>query len=197
MTTSWSQVLAARSGHSTESRDALAALCQAYWYPLYAFVRRQGHDAEASRDLTQAYFTKLLEKDYLQDFDRTVARFRTFLKTSMRNFLSKERDKAGALKRGGDTTIIPLEANEAEARYGLEPAERTTPEEVFERRWALMMLERAMSRLGSEFAEAGKPEEFERLKRSSTRGHRIMYWPIRTTSGMVSTRTLASTEKPL
>jgi RNA polymerase sigma-70 factor (ECF subfamily) len=111
-TTSWMQVLAAREAPSSESRQALEGLCRAYRYPLYAFVRRQGHGPEESRDLTQAYFAQLLEKGYLEDYDPSLGRFRVFLKASVKNFLSKERDKAHALKRGGYSQFVSLNDDE-------------------------------------------------------------------------------------
>ncbi len=163
-TTSWSQVLAAQGGSSTSSRKALEALCTAYWYPLYAFVRLQGYDPEQSLDLTQAYFTELLEKDYLKDVDPSLGRFRAFLKVSLKHFLSKERDKAQALKRGGQARVISLDGQDAEARYRFEPVDRLTPEDVFERRWALTTIERVLGKLREEFSEAGKEEEFQSLK---------------------------------
>ena len=132
-TTSWSQVLAARAGSSTESRRALEALCATYWYPLYAYVRRQGHDSDESRDLTQAFFAHLFEKDTLLRAAPVAGRFRSFLLGSLKKFLSHERDKAQALKRGGANNIISLDAEIAENRYGSEPVERLTPEEIFER----------------------------------------------------------------
>ena len=163
-TTSWSQVLAARDGSSTESRQALEALCQTYWYPLYAFVRRQGHGAEEALDLTQAYFIELLEKDYLKNVEPSLGRFRAFLKVSVKHFLSKERDKASALKRGGQTTILSFDAEDAEARYRHEPVEELTPEDVFERRWAITLLEHVFDELQQEFAQADKEDEFEKFK---------------------------------
>jgi RNA polymerase sigma factor (sigma-70 family) len=163
-TTSWTQVLAAREAPSSESRQALEDLCQAYWYPLYAFVRRQGNGPEESRDLTQAYFAQLLEKGYLEDFDPSLGRFRVFLKASVKNFLSKERDKAHAWKRGGHAHLVSLSEDEIEGRYGYEPVERLTPEEIFERRWALTLLERVLGRLRKEFEEAGRVDEFDQLK---------------------------------
>ena len=163
-TTSWSTVLAAQEASSTEARAALEILCGVYWYPLYAFVRRQGHDAEEARDLTQAYFAELLEKQYLADYDPGRGRFRAFLKVSVKHFLSKERDKAQAWKRGGRTQTFSLEAQDAEGRYRYEPADRLTPEQIFERRWALTVLERALGRLREEQAEANRSREFERLE---------------------------------
>jgi RNA polymerase sigma-70 factor (ECF subfamily) len=136
-TTSWTQVLAARDAPSSESRQALEGLCNVYWYPLYVFVRRQGHAPEEARDLTQGYFAQLLEKGYLEDFDPALGRFRVFLKASVKNFLSKERDKAHALKRGGKARIVSLDADDVEGRYRYEPVDKLTPEEIFERRWAL------------------------------------------------------------
>jgi RNA polymerase sigma-70 factor (ECF subfamily) len=163
-TTSWSQVLAARDGPTTASRQALEALCNAYWYPLYAFVRLQGYDPEQSLDLTQAYFTELLAKDYLKDVDPSLGRFRSFLKVSLKHFLSKERDKAQALKRGGQAKVISLDGEDAENRYRFEPVDRLTPEDVFERRWALTTIERVLGKLRKEFSELGKEEEFQSLK---------------------------------
>lgn len=167
-TTSWTQVLAAREAPSSESRQALENLCQAYWYPLYAFVRRQGHGPEESRDLTQAYFATLLEKGYLEDYDPSLGRFRVFLKASVKNFLSKERDKAHAWKRGGRAQFVSLSADEVEGRYRYEPVERLTPEEVIERRWALTLLERVLGKLRNEFEETGRGAEFDQLKRYLT-----------------------------
>jgi len=162
-TTSWTQVLAARDAPSNEARQALEDLCQAYWYPLYAFVRHQGYDPEASRDLTQAYFAELLEKDYLADFDPELGRFRVFLKTSLKHFLSKEREKAQAWKRGGRTSVVSLDAD-VETRYRLEPVDRLTPETLYERRWALTLVERVLAKVRDESREAGREKEFDRFK---------------------------------
>jgi RNA polymerase sigma-70 factor (ECF subfamily) len=163
-TTSWTQVLAAREAASSESRQALESLCRTYWYPLYAFVRRQGHGPEESRDLTQAYFAQLLEKGYLEDFDPSLGRFRVFLQVSVKNFLSKERDRAQAWKRGGHAQILSMTAEEVEGRYRYEPVDRLTPEEIFERRWALTLIERVMEKLGEGLSRAGRSEEFQQLK---------------------------------
>jgi RNA polymerase sigma-70 factor (ECF subfamily) len=175
-TTSWTTVLAAQGAPSTEARAALEVLCAVYWYPLYTFVRRQGHDAEEAQDLTQAYFVELLEKGYLADYDPARGRFRSFLKVSVKNFLSKERDKAQTWKRGGRTRTFSLEAQDAEGRYRYEPVDRLTPEEVFERRWALTVLERALGRLREEQAEANRAREFERLEGFlSGQGEKVSY----------------------
>jgi RNA polymerase sigma factor (sigma-70 family) len=162
-TTSWTRILAAREAHSGESQQALEEICQAYWYPLYAFVRRQGHGAEEARDLTQAYFAELIEKHYLEDFDPWRGRFRVFLQASVKHFLSKEREKARALKRGGQRQILSLD-QDAEGRYEREPADRLTPEQVYERRWALTLLERVLGQLRLEFAKENREKEFEYLK---------------------------------
>jgi RNA polymerase sigma-70 factor (ECF subfamily) len=164
VTTSWTQVLAAREAASTESRQALEELCRAYWYPLYAFVRRQGFSPDDARDLAQGYFAQLVEKGYLDDFDPARGRFRVFLKTSIRNFLSKEREKAQAWKRGGRTEVVSLDVADGEGRYRHEPVERLDPEQIYERRWALTTLERALGRLRSELADSDRGPEFDALK---------------------------------
>jgi DNA-directed RNA polymerase specialized sigma24 family protein len=161
-TTQWSLVHAARDGSETEARRALESLCEAYWFPLYAFVRRRGHPADEAADLTQAFFADLLSRPFLGGIDRSKGRFRSFLLASLEHFLSHERDKAGALKRGGGTRTFPLDTAGAETRYSHEPADRLTPEVVFERRWGLTVMERAMERLQAESGD--EPGRFERLK---------------------------------
>jgi RNA polymerase sigma-70 factor (ECF subfamily) len=163
-TTRWSQVLAAGRAQTTSSRGALAGLCEAYWYPLYAYVRRWGHGPDEAQDLTQEFFTRLLEKHYLRDADPTRGRFRSFLLASLKHFLSNERDRATAVKRGGRAQIVPLEIETAEGLYRLEPPDADTPEKVFERRWALMLLERTLGRLRDEFEAGGRREVFARLE---------------------------------
>jgi RNA polymerase sigma-70 factor (ECF subfamily) len=162
-TTSWSQVLAARDGTDTEARDALERLCETYWYPLYAYVRRRGHDPEAARDLTQGFFAELFENETLRQVEPSAGRFRSFLLACLKHFLSHERDRAKTLKRGGGTSPISLDAAAAEKRYDREPAVDLTPEEVFERRWALTVVERALGRLRQEADEKGHPQRFIRL----------------------------------
>jgi RNA polymerase sigma-70 factor (ECF subfamily) len=163
-TTGWTRVLTAREGTSTEARQALEGLCRIYWYPLYAFVRREGHDAEDARDLTQAYFAELLDKGYLEDYDPERGRFRTFLIASMKNFLSKQREKARAWKRGGRADVISLDAQEVEGRYRYEPQDFLNPEQIFERRWALTVLERTLGRLRGEQEDADRGREFQALE---------------------------------
>jgi RNA polymerase sigma factor (sigma-70 family) len=163
-TTRWSQVIAAGAEQTRDSRDALARLCELYWYPLYAYVRRWGYDADQAQDLTQEFFSRLLEKHYLKAADPARGRFRSFLLASLKHFLSNERDRANAVKRGGRATVIPLEFENAEGRYSREPPDHETPETVYERRWALTLLERTVARLRSEFEAAGKEAVFTRLE---------------------------------
>src|SRR5262245_24986606 len=136
-TTQWSLVLIAGEGFSAESQDALATLCRTYWYPLYAFVRRQGYSPDDAQDLTQSFFSRLLEKRYLRDCDRERGRFRSFLLASLKHFLSNERDRSRSQKRGGGVVVVPLDViiQTGESRYSLEPRNDITPETIFERQW--------------------------------------------------------------
>jgi RNA polymerase sigma-70 factor (ECF subfamily) len=163
-TTRWSQVLAAGRAPTDDSREALSRLCEVYWYPLYAYVRRWGYDADQAQDLTQEFFVRLLEKHYLRAADPMRGRFRSFLLASLKHFLSNERDRAGAAKRGGRTIVLPLEFENAEGRYSREPPDADTPETIYERRWALTLLERTLARLRHEFDAAGKQALFARLE---------------------------------
>lgn len=163
-TTRWSQVLAAGHAPTKNSREALSRLCELYWYPLYAYVRRWGYDADQAQDLTQEFFARLLEKHYLRAADPARGRFRSFLLAALKHFLSNERDRVGAVKRGGRTTVLPLEFENAEGRYTREPPDADTPETIYERRWALALLERTLARLRGEFHSAGKDALFARLE---------------------------------
>jgi RNA polymerase sigma-70 factor (ECF subfamily) len=163
-TTRWSIVVAAGTPDAPEGQAALATLCQTYWYPVYAFIRRRGASATDAQDLTQEFFTALLEKDYVRLADRARGRFRTFLLTAVTRFLSKQRERDQAAKRGGGRTVLSLDLERGEERYLLEPVERWTAERLFERRWALTLLDRVIARLGERYAEQGKRELFERLK---------------------------------
>lgn len=163
-TTRWSLVLTAGQQGNARSAEALASLCEMYWYPVYAFIRRQGYRSEESADLAQEFFARVLEKHYFQSADPARGRFRAFLCASVRHFLSNERDRARALKRGGTQPPISLEVETAEGRYQLEPRDDLTPEKLFDRRWALVLLERVLLRLGDEYKSAGKAELFEQLK---------------------------------
>jgi DNA-directed RNA polymerase specialized sigma24 family protein len=163
-TTHWSVVLAAGQSTDTQASAALEQLCHTYWYPLYAFVRRQGHDPHDAQDLTQGFFARLLEKDYLADVDRRKGKFRSFLLATTKHFLADEHDKATALKRGGGQVPISLDAQVAEDRFGLEPKHELTPEKLFERRWALSLLGEVFDRLAKDYAAADKAELFQELQ---------------------------------
>ncbi len=163
-TTHWSVVLAAGQGSSAEAHAALELLCRAYWYPLYAFIRREGHSAEESQDLTQAFFARLLER---RDFERARkerGRLRSFLLVSLKHFLVNEWRRGQAKKRGGDRAFVPLDEILAEERFGLEPAHLLTADRIYERRWALTILDEVFARLRSEYADGAKPLLFDRLK---------------------------------
>ena len=163
-TTRWSLVLAAGHKSSARSIEALATLCETYWYPVYAFIRRQGHDADAARDLTQEFFARVLEKNYFGAADPTRGRFRAFLLASTRHFLSNERDRARALKRGGATPPLSLDVETAEGTYQLEGQDDLTPEKLFDARWATLLLDRALARLRRGYAASGKSATFDRLQ---------------------------------
>jgi RNA polymerase sigma-70 factor (ECF subfamily) len=156
-------VLAASADSGVASSDALARLCQIYWHPVYTFVRGRGHDSHEAEDLTQGFFALLLEKDYLLDADRERGRFRSFLLTAVKHFLANEWDRSRALKRGGGQTAVPMDLVEAERWYGPATIEAATPEQLFERRWALSLLEHVMAKLRDEFDAAGRAEQFDIL----------------------------------
>ncbi len=163
-TTHWSLVLAASGSEDTHSREALAQLCQVYWYPLYAFVRRHGHGPHDAQDLTQEFFVRLLEKDYLRDVDRSKGKFRSFLMVALKHFLSKERARGKTLKRGGGQRLLSLDIISAEDRYRREPEDNLTAEKLFEHRWALTLLDRVLTRLSEEYEASGKATMFEQLQ---------------------------------
>jgi len=164
VTTHWSVVLTAGRSDTTRAEGALERLCETYWYPLYAFVRRQGHSPHDAQDLTQEFFARLLQKRYLQTVAREKGRFRTFLLVALKRFLANEWDRLRAQKRGGGQIHIPLDTDLAERRYQVEPAASVPADLVYERRWALTLLEQTMSRLRQEFAAADKSDEFEQFK---------------------------------
>jgi RNA polymerase sigma factor (sigma-70 family) len=153
LTTRWSVVLAARTG---ESHPALAELCETYWYPIYAFIRRSGNDADQARDLTQEFFATLLEKGYLQRVDPRRGRFRTFLLVVVERFLANRRRAERTLKSGGGRMPLSLDFVVGERQYANEPATERTAQQIFERRWALTLLERVLERLEQEYREKGK-----------------------------------------
>jgi RNA polymerase sigma-70 factor (ECF subfamily) len=163
-TTHWSLIVQAAGQEGEATRAALSDLCAAYWYPVYAFIRRRGHSAEDARDLAQEFFATLLEKGYLADADRERGRFRAFLLTAVSRFVSKQHERAAAAKRGGGLRPLPLDFSDGESRYLREPSHDWTPERIFARRWALTLLDRTIARLRAEHESAGKLPLFDALK---------------------------------
>jgi RNA polymerase sigma-70 factor (ECF subfamily) len=170
-TTHWSMVVSAGgqgeagAGYASEASRALAALCESYWFPLYAFVRRAGHSAEDAQDLTQEFFVSLLANNYLAAADRQRGRFRSFLLGAMKHFLANERRRQGAQKRGGQRPTLSLDFHAGENRYNLiEPVDNLTPERLYEKRWALTLLDLVLGRLREESHAAGKLHVFDTLK---------------------------------
>ena len=160
--TRWSVVLAARQS-SPESAAALEALCRAYWYPLYAYVRRCGQSPEDAQDLTQEFFCRLLEKRWFEAADREKGKLRTFLIVALKHFMSKEWRRASAQRRGGGTAPAEFDTAFAESRFAAD-SHSLAPDETFDRQWALTLLDLTVNRLRDEFAAAGKPGDFDALK---------------------------------
>jgi RNA polymerase sigma-70 factor (ECF subfamily) len=171
--THWSRVTQAADVRAPDAREALEFLCRAYWFPIYAFIRRHGADPEAARDLTQTYFSRLLEKDLLLAADPRKGRFRSFLKTDCTYFLADQRDRERAQKRGGVRALIPFEALDAEDRYRREIADELTPERQFDRTWALNLLDQVLNQLAAEYAASGRGQFFERLQSALEPGSRV------------------------
>lgn len=162
---------AGRTG-SRDARGALEKLCRTYWHPIYAFVRRRGYSVEDAQDLTQEFFARLLEKNWLGGVDPVKGRFRSFLLASVKHFLANESDKARAQKRGGGQIPIPIDVKTAETTCGFEPADNVTAENIFERRWALTLLDQVLQRLREEYVHDGKGRLFEQLKSTLTEASR-------------------------
>ena len=162
-TTRWTLVVAAGDPRRKDARSALVSLCEKYWYPLYAYLRRRGYAPDQAQDLTQEFFMRVLEGRYLDRADPEKGRFRSFLLTSLKFFVADEEDRQRAHKRGGGM-VVSLEFSSGEDRYQREPAHDENPERIFERRWALSVLDRVVERLRSEFVQHGRSEHFERLK---------------------------------
>jgi RNA polymerase sigma factor (sigma-70 family) len=162
-TTRWTLVVAAGDPERKEARSALVSLCENYWYPLYAYLRRRGYPPDEAQDLTQEFFMRVLEGRYLDRADPEKGRFRSFLLTSLKFFVADEEDRQRAHKRGGGM-VVSLEFSSGEDRYQREPAHDENPERIFERRWALSVLDRVVERLRCEFVQHGRSEHFERLK---------------------------------
>ena len=163
-TTHWSLVLRAATPTEAESNQALERLCQAYWPPVYAFIRSRGLAPDDAKDLTQGFFAQLLAKDWLRTADSEKGRFRTFLLTAVTRFLSNERDRKDSLKRGGGQVLLSLDAPELDSDWIFEPSDPRTPEDVFERQWAETLLNRVMDGLRQEFDGGGRQGRFQELK---------------------------------
>lgn len=156
--------MAARQSGSPEAGAALEKLCAAYWYPLYAYVRRKGYDPDKAQDLTQEFFYRLIRENYLGAVDRRRGKFRSFLLAALNHFMSNQRDYERAAKRGGGQTLFSLDETDAEDRYLREPASTLSPEKIFERNWFLTLFDQALARLRAEQIAAGRGEVFDQLK---------------------------------
>jgi RNA polymerase sigma factor (sigma-70 family) len=163
-TTHWSIVLEAGRGKCADADGALAELCQKYWFPLYAYVRRRVHDTNEAQDLTQEFFARLLEKEILAEADPDRGRFRSFLLTAMQNFLTNEWRKAQATKRGGGARLLSLDFTAGDSKLNFEPGHDWTAERIFERNWGITLLEHVLARLRDEYAAAGKDNLFAALR---------------------------------
>jgi len=163
-TTRWTLVLAAGRRGAPQADMALEELCRTYWYPLYAYVRRHGHSHENAEDLTQAFFARFLEKNYLAGISSDKGKFRSFLLVSMKHFLANEWDRANRQKRGGGLQLLSLDWQDAETRYQINPADNLSPDKLYDRTWAVTLLERVISRLRDENTAEGKTKLFEQLK---------------------------------
>lgn len=164
LTTRWSIVLNAKNKASPGSKEALESLCQTYWYPIYAFVRGAGRSPPDAQDLTQAFFVRLLTRDFLRLVTPEKGRFRTFLRTALKRFLANEWDRAHAQKRGGGAMHLSFDTASAEERLGREQAGMLAPDRTYDRRWALTLLDEAMIRLENEYSSAGKTDLWRQLK---------------------------------
>ena len=169
-TTRWTIIRAAGRGASPSADEALESLCAAYWFPLYAYVRRHGFSKEDAEDLTQAFFAKLLERQDFAGLKQENGRFRAFLLAALKNFLSNERDRAGRLKRGGNITHFPLDWQSADTQYQIADGRQIAPDAAYDREWAVALLERVIVRLQEESVADGKGERFEQLKSYLTVG---------------------------
>jgi RNA polymerase sigma-70 factor (ECF subfamily) len=163
-TTHWTVVLAAGNRHAPQADRALEELCQIYWYPLYVYVRHQGHSKQDAEDLTQGFFESFLKRNYLDGLSSDKGRFRAFLLAALKHYLSNQRDRESRLKRGGGEKPLSLNWENAESRYQIEPLDRVSPDKLYDRAWANTLLEKVISRLSDESRTEGKRSQFERLK---------------------------------
>ena len=162
-TTNWSVVLAAGHGSSSSIRHALDSLCQTYWFPLYSFARRQGNSPEDAQDLTQEFFARFLARGYFALANRDRGRFRTFLLSSLKHFLTEEWRRANRQKRGGES-VVSFNFEDAESRYSIEPLEELSPDTLYDRRWAEALLERVLGRLSQDYNSTGRARVYEQLQ---------------------------------
>lgn len=169
-TTQWSLVLAAAQRGSAGGDEALAQLCARYWYPVFAFVRRQGHSTDAAQDLTQGFFARLIEKGGVGAADRSRGRFRSFLLAACQHYVANERDRQRALKRGGGAPPVPIDVVAGEARYARALADSQTPERLYDRQWCLTLLAGVLDDLREDYAAGGRERVFDRLKAFLTSG---------------------------
>jgi RNA polymerase sigma factor (sigma-70 family) len=163
-TTHWTAVLAAGRGSSPQADVALEELCRSYWYPLYAFVRRQGHSREDAEDLTQGFFARLLEKNYLEGVSSDRGKFRSFLLMAFKRFVANEWDHANRQKRGGGAMPLSLDWQDADQRYQIIPVDALSPDKLYDRAWAVTVLEQVITRLRDESAAEGRTRQYEQLK---------------------------------
>jgi RNA polymerase sigma-70 factor (ECF subfamily) len=163
-TTHWTAVIAAGHGSSREAEVALEELCRTYWFPLYVYVRRQTATREDAEDLTQAFFARFLEKNYLEKLTAQKGKFRAFLLASLKHFLANEWDRANRQKRGGGVTTLSLDWQDADARYQIEPVDDSSPDKLFDRTWAVTLLEKVLGRLRDENASEDQIQLFDHLK---------------------------------
>jgi RNA polymerase sigma factor (sigma-70 family) len=183
-TTRWSVVAAAGEADSAAGRTALTALCETYWAPVYAFIRRSGRSGDEAQDLTQAFFAKLLEKNYVRDARQERGRFRSFLLTSVRNFLANEYDHEQTLKRGGQVVHVSIDGERDERQYQYEPVEHETPEHLYERQWALTVLAAARARVALKFEGERRQALFEKLRPFLTGDEPASYGVLASELGM-------------
>ena len=185
VTTHWSVVLRAARGEDAQAEEALARLCRVYWYPLYSFIRRQGHRPPDAEDLTQEFFARLLERRFLAAIQPERGKFRSFLLMALKRFLAKEWERAHALKRGGAAHVLAIDVVGAETRFEAEATHDLPPDLAFDRQWASTLLEQAMARLREEYADSGRGGIFTRLKGALSREKGAdSYATVGTTLGM-------------
>ena len=162
-TTHWSVVLSAQQEANSKSAEALEELCRAYWYPLYAYARRSGHSPADAEDLTQGFFARLLEKEYLKAASREKGRFRTFLLVALKRYIANEWDRQHAKRRGGFAPILSIDQEAAEGRFTCEPVDHLQADVLYDRQWAMTLLERTMARLQKEYTASGRAKLFDHL----------------------------------